>query len=152
MSGLKLQRCAGASLLPATWCAVLAAALVSLSGCSHTAMTNEAMPAVAADPGYGKLVASRLKTSFKNLSPNDAVEISQPRWVMSNKGWSWLACVRFQDHGHRRTYALFLSGTEVVDERYAVQTDACDAQSYLPFDLETGATGPGVVGGPGPLY
>jgi hypothetical protein len=152
MSGLKLQRCAGASLLPATWRAVLAAALVGLSGCSHVAMTSEASPAVAADPGYTRLVASRLKTSFKNLSPNDAVEISQPRWVLANKGWSWLVCVHFQDRGHRRTYALFLSGTEVVDERYAVQTDGCDAESYVPFDLGMGATGPGAVGGTGPLY
>jgi hypothetical protein len=40
----------------------------------------------------------------------------------------------------------------VVDERYAVQTDECDVQSYVPFDLGMGATGPGAVGGTGPLY
>jgi hypothetical protein len=141
MCGLTLQRCA-----------VLAAALIGLSGCSHPALMNEATSAVAPDPGYTQLVASRLKTSFKNLSPNDAIEISQPRWVLSNKGWAWQVCVHFQDRGHRRTYALFLSGTEVVDERYAVQTDECDVQSYVPFDLGMGATGPGAVGGTGPLY
>jgi hypothetical protein len=35
-------------------------------------------------------------------------EISGPRWVHPLKGWSWLACVHFTDHGHVRSYALFI--------------------------------------------
>jgi hypothetical protein len=135
------------------------AALVILPACSHVATPQEAMPTSAADPAtpgpdpdYGKLIAARLKDSFKTLSSYDAMEISPPRWVQSNKGWSWLACVHFQDRGHRRTYAVFFNESEVVDGRYAIGTDDCDRQSYSPFDLDTGAMGPGAVNGPGPLY
>jgi hypothetical protein len=62
-------------------------------------------------------------------------------------------CVRFQDRGHQRTYVLFFKGSEFLDERYAVLTDACDAQTYSEFDLgPSGAMRPGAVGDPGPLY
>ena len=66
----------------------------------------------------------------------------------SIKGWTWLICVRFrepakpeaeqielennsnyrpQDRVH--SYALFLDGNKVVDDRFAVQTDSCDLQT-----------------------
>jgi hypothetical protein len=33
------------------------------------------------------------------------------------------------DHGHLRTYALFIQNGAVVDARYAVQSDSCGAQT-----------------------
>jgi hypothetical protein len=153
MPGKKFQRCFARFLPHASWRTVLLVALVILPGCSNIALPKEDIPASGADPAYGKLVAAQIKSLFKNLSPNDAVEISESRWVQSDKGWSWLACVHFQDRGHRRTYALFLKGSEIVDARYAVQTDACEAQIYSPLDLATGAIRPAAaVGDPGPLY
>jgi hypothetical protein len=63
------------------------------------------------------------------------------RWVHALKGWSWLACVHFVDHGHLRTYALFIQNGAVADARYAVQSDACGAQTYTPFDIVSGTLG-----------
>ena len=50
------------------------------------------------------------------------------------KGPAWLTCVRFRDQGRLRNFALFLDGKSVVDDRFAVQTDDCDLQTYYPFD------------------
>jgi hypothetical protein len=127
-------------------------ALAVLSGCSSVALPKEDMPAVGADPSYGTIVAGYIKSSLKGNASYDAFEISDLRWVHSDKGWNWLVCVRFQDHGHRRTYAFFIRDKAIVNSRYAVQSDACDAQTYLPFALTTGTTMPAAVDGPGPLY
>jgi hypothetical protein len=79
---------------------------------------------------------------FKNQASYDAFEISPFRWVHSLKGWAWLTCVRFQDQGHPRVYAVFLKDGRIVDTRYAVVTDACDAQTYALFDAMRGAARP----------
>jgi len=39
-----------------------------------------------------------------------------------------------RDQGRLRNFALFLDGKSVVDDRFAVQTDDCDLQTYYPFD------------------
>jgi hypothetical protein len=72
--------------------------------------------------------------------------------VVSLKGPAWLACVHFQDHGHLRTYAIFIQDNAVADGRYAVETDACDGQAYMPFDLVTGQLGQPTAPVQPPLY
>jgi hypothetical protein len=57
------------------------------------------------------------------------------------RGWTWLACVHFRDHGHLRSYALFIQDNAVIDGRFAVETDACNSQTYTQFDLVTGVLG-----------
>jgi hypothetical protein len=101
-------------------------AFLLLSGCTDVALPNEEMPASGPDPAYNAVVANQLKTAFKNLGFYEGFEISPFRWVHSFKGWAWITCVRFQDHGHLRTYAVFIKGGNVVDSRYAVQIDACN--------------------------
>ena len=59
-----------------------------------------------------------------------------------------MTCVRFEDNGHPRAYAVFITDGKVIDGRYAVQTDTCDAQTYAAFD----AMGPTRAGGLGPVY
>jgi hypothetical protein len=119
-----------------------------LAGCSGLAATNEEIQTIGPDPTYSKLVATHLNGIFKDRSAYDAFEISDYRWVHTTKGWNWLTCVRFQDHGHTRVYAVFLKETAVVDSRYAVLTDGCAAPAYVPFDLMMGTgstTGPGAL-------
>jgi hypothetical protein len=130
-------------------CAALLLALFLLPGCSDLAMPSEEMPAAGADPSYVGTVAQYLKNLFKNQASYDAFEISPFRWVHSLRGWAWLTCVRFQDQGHPRVYAVFLKDGRVVDGRYAVQTDECDAQTYALFDAMRGAARPGIQN---PLY
>ena len=128
--------------------ALLLLLALAASGCSELAAPTAELPkggtpVAGADQGYSRLVADHLRTTFKNHVSYDTFEISTARWVESLKGWSWLVCVRFQDHRRRRIYALFIKDGAVVDSRYAVQTDACEAQSYSPFDLTLGSAKPG---------
>jgi hypothetical protein len=106
------------------------------------------MPGSGADPGYNNLVANHLKGLFKNRASYDAFAISAFRWVHSFKGWAWMTCVRFEDNGHPRAYAVFIKDGKVIDSRYAVQTDACNTQIYAAFD----AMGPTRAGVLEPLY
>ena len=92
------------------------------------------MPASGPDPGYNNLIASHFKDIFKNRASYDAFAISTFRWVHSFKGWAWMTCVRFEDNGHPRTYSVFIKDGKIIDSRYAVQTDACNAQTYAAFD------------------
>ena len=80
------------------------------------------------------MAATHLKQVLKNYSAYDSFEVSDPRWVHSIKGWTWLTCVRFRDQGRVRSYALFLDGNKIVDDRFAVQTDSRDLQTYYPFE------------------
>jgi hypothetical protein len=120
-----------------------------LPGCSDVAVPSEEMPPRSgAYPWYNDLVAEHLKKTFKNRTFYDAFAISAFRWVHSFNGWAWMTCVRFEDHGHPRTYAVFIKDGQVIDGRYAVQTDACDTQMYAGFD----AMGPTRAGVLGPVY
>jgi hypothetical protein len=129
---------------------------LALTACSNLAAPMEEMPTAGADPAYNKTVADWLKPKFGHPKVYQAFEISGYRWVHGLKGWSWLACVRFQDHGHPRTYAIFIKDGGIIDNRYAVETDACAEQTYSPFDLATGAitpaAAPQAIGVQQPIY
>jgi hypothetical protein len=114
---------------------------------SDVAMPQD-MPASGVDPGYNKIVANHLNSIFKNRATYDAFAISAFRGVHSLKGWAWMTCVRFEDNGHPRTYAVFIQDGKVIDSRYAVQIDACNTETYAAFD----AMGPSRAGVLGPLY
>jgi hypothetical protein len=138
---------------PSAAAGALAAFLAgSLAGCNGLAATNAEIPAIGPDPTYNKLVATYLGGLFKDRAGYDAFEISDYRWVHTIKGWNWLTCVRFQDHGHTRVYAVFIKDTAVVSGRYAVLTDDCSAPVYAPFDLMTGASSVTAPGALAPLH
>jgi hypothetical protein len=141
---------ASTSLQTAPYAALLLL-LGTMAGCSSLAVTNEDTPASGPDRAYNGLVANRLK-SFKNYASYDAFEISDFRWVRSINGWSWLTCVRFQERGQRRSYALFIKESRIIDSRYAIQADGCDTRAYSPFDQMVGATRPASAGVLEPLY
>jgi hypothetical protein len=124
-----------------------------LSGCSEFALSTEAAPAGGSvDPGADALVANRVKAVFKDGASYQAFELSGLRWVHTLKGWSWLGCARFQDHGHQRFYAVFVKDGAVADDRYAVETDACETQTYLPLDAGLGTMRPAGFGVQQPIY
>jgi hypothetical protein len=132
------------------WSALLALMLLLVSGCAQLAQPSEAPPST--EPPYA-LVASRyLASVMTDRSAFEDFEISGLRWVHSLKGWSWLACVHFTDHGHVRSYALFIQNDAVIDGRYAVETDACSSQTYTPFDMEKGTLGRPTAPRQPPIY
>ena len=133
-------------------CGASAAALCC-SGCSALSLpSGRRRQHRARTQRYDALVADHIKSSFKDYVSYDAFEISDYRWVHSVKGWSWLTCVRFQDKGQRLTYALFIKQKDIIENRYAVATDGCDAQTYSQFDLMGGTKSPGNSGLLEPLY
>lgn len=133
-------------------CAALVTALLGLPACSSLTVENGDPPTAGADPAYNKLIADYIKGTFKDHASYEGYEISSTRWVHSLKGWSWLTCVRFQEHARQRTYAVFIKDGTVVDARYPVQTDACSTETYKPFDLMTGSTRPVNPGAQEPIY
>jgi hypothetical protein len=153
--------------------AAVAAAFGTLAACSNLASSQDPAPDSSAFPAYRTTIANYVKTAFKNQGALQATEISDLTWTHTSAGWSWLACIRFQEEGHRHIYSVFLRDNAIVDSRYAVKTDQCEAKAYSPFDLATGlvtapapdsATGmpmalptgtmpaPAPASGPGPLY
>jgi hypothetical protein len=117
------------------------ALMLLLSGCLQIAQTSEAATPPAEQPAYAALAAKYFSSTMADPASFENFEISGLRWVHAFKGWSWLACVHFVDHGRLRTYALFIQNDDVIDGRYAVQSDSCGSQSYTPFDLVTGVLG-----------
>jgi hypothetical protein len=130
--------------------AALLLALALTAACGSLAGPTDSTSTSPLSPDYRSMIAKRLKTVLKDAVPG-GIEISDPRWAQSNKGWGWMVCVHFPDRGHQRTYVYFFDRSDFIDERYAVQTDHCEAQTYSAFDLGP-AIRPGAVGDPGPLY
>jgi hypothetical protein len=126
--------------------------LLGATACSELAQSSQAASAPPTQPPYVSLTAQYLLSTLKDRFAYDGFAISGLRWVPSLKGWAWLACVHFQDHGHLRSYAIFIQGNAVVDGRYAVETDACATQAYTPFDMMTGQLGQPTPSAQPPLY
>ena len=123
-----------------------------MSACGSLDPETEFRPVEGPDPSYRTLVAGQIKSTFKDYPSYTGYEVSEARWVRSVSGWGWLACVRYEDQGHRRIYAIYIKDRSVVDSHFAVQTDACDALTYSPLDLGTGSTPVAGVGHLSPLY
>jgi hypothetical protein len=115
--------------------------LLASSACTQIAQPSDAATPPAEQPAYAALAAKYFSSTMADRVSFENFEISGLRWVHALKGWSWLACVHFVDHGHLRTYALFMQNDAVIEGRYAVQSDSCGAQSYTPFDVVTGVLG-----------
>lgn len=120
---------------------LLALMLLACSACAQIAQPTEAGTPPSEQPAYAAIAAKYLSSTMSDRSSFENFEISGLRWVHGLKGWSWLACVHFVDHGHLRTYALFMQNDAVVDARYAVLSDSCGSQSYMPFDIVSGVLG-----------
>lgn len=121
--------------------ALQAAALLAISVLAQcTALPPEDPTQPAPPANYRALIAAALK-GFKAFASYSNFQISPPRWVHAETGWSWLTCVRYDDHGLTRFYSFFIEGNSIVNSRYDVRMDRCAAQQYLPFDITTGTVG-----------
>ena len=134
---------------PSLTAAVLAAALM-LVQCAAVPVENAGQPTPSAN--YGALIANQLKT-FKGFADYSDFAISGLRWIETANGRSWIACVRYLDHGRQRYYSFFLQNGAIIGSRYDVRTDQCALQQYVPFDRATGtvaATGMPALPAAGP--
>lgn len=110
----------------------LALLLAACSGLS-TPMVEQA-PVAGPSPMANNVVLKKVQTVFADRAAYQDFEVSDYRWVRTLNGYDWLACVRFQDHGRPRLFAVFLKADAVIDTRFAVETDNCDRRAYVPLD------------------
>ena len=115
--------------------AVLLAASIMLAQCAAVPVENAREPGPPAN--YGVLVANQLKT-FKGFADYSNFAISGLRWIDTASGPSWIACVRYLDHGRQRYYSFFLQNGSIIRSRYDVRTDQCATQQYVTFEPATG--------------
>lgn len=125
--------------------------LTCLPACTSVGMAPQSAPTAGPSPTYLSQIAGRLKAQFKK-PPTDGLELSEPRWLLSSNGWTWMVCIRFQEQGYRRSYVMYFDAEHVLDEHYAVLSDGCDSQTYTPFDLETAKLVQQTIGTQGPIY
>jgi len=138
MKATTWRRARRAAQSPAVRTTSLLIAATMLTQCSAVLPEDPTQPTPPAN--YGALISTTLK-SFKNLASYSNFQISPLRWVHAETGWSWLTCLRYDDHGVARFYSFFIAGNSIVNARYDVRTDRCAAQQYVPFDVTTGTVG-----------
>jgi hypothetical protein len=54
----------------------------------------------------------------------------------------WMACVRGEEAGLRRTFAVFYRDRKIADFRHSVVIDRCEAERYERLEPETGGPDP----------
>src|ERR1700685_1231570 len=106
MAPMTYRRRSAMPLPHATWRWALVQTLVRLAGCSSLAGPQDGAATAPLNSDYRRMIAAHLKAAFTKSPLTGPAEISNPRWVLANKGWSWQVCVRFQDCCHQRTYTL----------------------------------------------
>jgi len=116
----------------------LIAAAALLAHCSVVPLEDATEPAMPAN--YGAIIAKSLRT-YPAFVGYTNFEISGLRWVHAETGWNWLACMRYDDRGRRRTYVFLINNNILVNARYDILTDLCDRQQYVPFDTYNGTIG-----------
>jgi hypothetical protein len=151
--GRTLPRTVAVMFAPILAPTVALIAALSVAGCSELASSTEQVPAGGSNLANATAVVVRIKSLFNKDPANyKNFELSGQRWVHTLKGWSWLTCVRFQDHDHQRLYAVFVKDGSVVDDRYAVETDGCAIETYTPTDAGLDTARPMSFGITQPIY
>jgi len=124
--------------------ALCLALFLVLAECSSRFVDGPGAPPDDPLPDYRGIIADSLRpTTTKrpklsiNLPQIGSVEISGLRRVFNFTGWSWLACLKADGHGHPFYLAVFIKESVIVDSRSSVTIDKCDEQSYEPLDLRT---------------
>jgi hypothetical protein len=103
MAPMTYRRRSAMPLQHTTLRVALTLTLVLLAGCSSLAGPQDGAATAPLNSDYRRMIATHLKATFTKSPLTGPAEISDPRWVLANKGWSWQVCVRFQDRGHQRT-------------------------------------------------
>ena len=87
---------------------------------------------------YKQLASGRVK-QLKYSGGLVAPTISPLRKSHTVAFADWMACVRGEEEGNRRTFAVFYRDRAIADFRHAVVIDGCDSEPYERLEPETAA-------------
>ena len=106
-----------------------------LSGC---ALDSVVLPSAGDDltrePNYRAIVAASIGSIVGNPNTVDGFEISGARRSDSFKGAAWLVCLKSNIYQQPKYHTAFIQNDKLVDSRFAVTIDQCEAQSYTSFE------------------
>ena len=131
----------GSTLWPAAALAwLLPAARITrrLDGCAGTGRSERPeRRRRTGDPTYRERSPPKARAVLKNYAPTITIrDCRSALGARPDQGLDLVSSASAScDHGQARNYALFLDEQPIVDDRFAVQTDGCDTQTYSPFDL-----------------
>jgi hypothetical protein len=90
---------------------------------------------------YKQLASARVK-ELKYSGGLAAPTISPLRKSHTVAFADWMACVRGEEAGLRRTFAVFYRERKIVDFRHAVVIDNCEAEPYERLALDVASPVP----------
>ena len=79
---------------------------------------------------------------FSATARLEHVEVAETIWMVQTDyyGWAWQTCLRLSVNGFPLTYAIFISGGNVIDARSAVAIDNCGTAKYRSLPVPVSAT------------
>jgi len=90
---------------------------------------------------YKQLASGRVK-QLKYSGGLVAPTISPLRKSHTVAFADWMACVRGEEEGNRRTFAVFYRDRAIADFRHAVVIDGCEAEPYERLEPDAGGSAP----------
>ena len=90
---------------------------------------------------YKQLASGRVK-QLKYSGGLVAPTISPLRKSHTVAFADWMACVRGEEEGNRRTFAVFYRDRAIADFRHAVVIDGCEAEPYERLEPDAGGPAP----------
>lgn len=106
---------------------------LALAGCA----LETALPPgddLVREPDYRAIVARSIGSIVGDPTKLGMFEISSARRSDSFKGPAWLVCLKTTASEQSKYHAAFIQNEKVVDSRFAVTMDQCEAQPYTGFD------------------
>jgi hypothetical protein len=125
---------------------------LALTGCALEGVALPPGDDLTREPDYRTIVAAGIGAIVGDPNKVGATEISGARRTEAFKGPAWLVCVKsyisqqaiFSQQSNisqpanisqqPRYHAAFIQNDKLIESRFAVTIDQCEAQSYTPFD------------------
>jgi hypothetical protein len=107
---------------------------LALAGCALEIALPPAADDLIREPNYRAIVAASIGSIVGNPNNIGGTEISGARRTDSFKGPAWLVCLKSDVYRIPKYHAAFIQNDRLVDSRFAVTLDQCEAQPYTPFD------------------
>jgi hypothetical protein len=105
-----------------------------LTGCALETVALPPGDDLTREPDYRAIVAAGIGAIVGDPNKVGATEISGARRTEAFKGPAWLVCLKSSAYQQPKYHAAFIQNDKLIDSRFAVTIDQCEAQSYTPFD------------------